>query len=99
MFQGSYRYRPVTELSLAKKPLRHPSDVTAPTFHSSSHSAKFPLQSGIVESIVTIKINYLDTSLFKPNFIYILRNSRVGLAVITSVPSIYINTGKNATIE
>jgi hypothetical protein len=27
MLQGSYRYRPVTELSLAKKPLRHPSDV------------------------------------------------------------------------
>jgi hypothetical protein len=23
MFQGSYRYRPVTELSLAQKPLRH----------------------------------------------------------------------------
>jgi hypothetical protein len=25
MFQGSYRYRPVTQLSPTKKPLRHPS--------------------------------------------------------------------------
>ena len=28
MFQGSYRYRPVTELSLAQKPLRHPSEAS-----------------------------------------------------------------------
>ena len=27
MLQGSYRYRPVTQLSLGKRPLRHPSDV------------------------------------------------------------------------
>jgi len=27
MFQDSYQYRPITRLSLTKKPLRHPSDV------------------------------------------------------------------------
>ena len=64
MFQGSYRYRPVTELSLAKKPLRHPSVVLPKNGHAGQLTK--PAEKALFRYID--RLNYLSLAI-QPKFI------------------------------